>query len=494
MSKPDEILSELSLVQVPRDALDRIHSTSLEVLREVGIKFPDEDSLNALAEFGADVDKKGQIARIPESLVKESLSRAPRNLTLHGRDSKRDVRLGDGKAHFITSGVGVYIYDLETGMRRAANTQDTVNISKIVDYLPNIDVLQVMVSPSDVPDKVADYYKFEAAFNNTTKHVSNCIGPITSDEGARDIVEMASIVAGSKEELTKKPIMSVHQAPVSPLQYSASGLRAMNEYAKNKIPICIYSMPMSGGTAPVTLAGTLVILNTEFLAGLTLLESISPGTPLIYGSVASIMDLKTGLLPIGAPERAILSVCAVNLGKYYGLPTLVAGGGTDAKMPGTRAGIEKTWTALPVVLARADLIIGAGALDSASTYSYEQLVIDDEIAGGLSRIARGLELNEETLASHVIKKVGIGGHFLAEKHTLTHLRTEHWFPQLYRRIQKPEESWDFQKLGETDLAAEAREKAKAILKTHHPEPLEKDVRNKMRNLVEAAHRRALTVS
>jgi len=489
----DEILSELALIQIPREVLNRIHTTSLDILKEVGIKFPDEDSLNVLAEFGAEVDRKSQVVHIPESLVKESLSRAPRNLTLYSRDGQRDVRLGDGKSHFITSGVGVYIYDLETGIRRPANTNDTVNISRIVDSLPNIDVLQVMVSPSDVPDKVADYYKFEAAFNNTTKHVSNCIGPITSYEGAREIVEMSSIVAGGREELMKRPIMSVHQAPVSPLQYSTSGLKAMNEYAKSKIPICIYSMPMSGGTSPVTLAGTLVILNSEFLAGLALLQNISPGAPLMYGSVASIMDLKTGLLPIGAPERAILSVGAVNLGKYYGLPTLVAGGGTDAKIPGTRTGIEKTWTALPVVLAKADLIIGAGALDSASTYSYEQLIIDDEIAGGLTRIARGLELNEETLATDVIKKVGIGGHFLAEKHTLNHVRTEQWFPHLYRRIQKPEESWDFQKLGETDLAVEAREKAKVILKTHHPKPLEADVRNKIRSLVEAAHRRAITM-
>ncbi len=491
MSEPGEILGELRLVGVPRDALERIDLASLEVLREVGVRFPDEESLDTLAKFGAEVDRKTRIARIPESLVKESVSRAPRNVALYGRDKKRDVRLGDGKPHFITSGVGAYIYDLETGKRRAATIQDTIDVSKLVDFLPNIDVLQVMVSPSDVPEKVTDYYRFESAFNNTTKHVSNCIGIETSGEAARDIVEMASLVTGSKEELMKRPIISVHQAPVSPLQYGSAGLKAMIEYAKSKIPICIYSQPMSGGSAPVTLAGTLVILNCEFLAGMTLLETVSPGAPLIYGSVASIMDLKTGIMPMGAPERSILSVWAANLGKYYGLPTIVAGGGTDAKMPGTRAGIEKTWTALPVVLSGANLIVGAGALDSCSTYSYEELVIDDEIYGGLSRIARGLDFSEETLASHVIKKVGVGGHFLAEIHTLRHVRSEQWFPTLYRRIQRPEDYLDFKKLGETDLAVEAREKTKQILTTHQPQPLENDVRNKIRELIHAAQRRAL---
>jgi trimethylamine--corrinoid protein Co-methyltransferase len=195
-------------------------------------------------------------------------------------------------------------------------------------------------------------------------------------------------------------------------------------------------------------------------------------------------------LPIGAPERALLSVYAVNLGKNYGLPTLVAGGGTDAKMPGTRAGMEKTWTALPVMLAEADLIIGAGALDSAATYSYEQLVIDDEIAGGLARIAGGLEVNEETLALDAIRNVGIGGHFLAEKHTMTHVRNEQWFPSLYKRIQRAEHSWDFKKLGETDLAVEARNKAQLLLKTHHAQPLEKNTQDRIRELVDSATRQA----
>ena len=492
MIAPIDISCEITVERVPRAALDRLNSASLQVLAEVGVRFPEEKTLNVFERNGADVDKKDMRVRIPESLVKESLSQAPQKMTLCARDPNRDIRLEDQKVHFITSGVGVYIYDLETGARRTATIEDTVNISRIVDFLPNIHVLQVMVSPGDVPDAVADHYKFEAAFNNATKHVSNCIGPVTSDEGAREVIEMASLVAGSREELMKRPIMSVHQAPVSPLQYTSSGLRALIEYAKAKIPICIYSMPMSGGTSPVTLAGTLVILNAEFLAGLTLLENVSPGAPMIYGSVASIMDLKTGLLPIGAPERAILSVWATNLARYYGLPCLVAGGGTDAKMPGTRAGIEKAWTALPVVLARANLIIGAGALDSASTYSYEQLIIDDEIAGGLMRIARGLEMSDETIALDLIKKVGVAGHFLGERHTLKHAREEHWFPRLYKRTQRPEDFWSLQKLGETDMAREAGEKAKEIIKTHHPEPLEKDVRTKMRTLVEAAHRRALT--
>jgi len=455
------------------------------------VKFPDESALDALKAAGADVDKRNMIARFPEKLIKEALKRAPSSVTLCGRDTKKDVRLGENQGtYFMPSGIGVYIYDLDTGQRRIANREDTVKVSKIVDALPNVHVLQVMVSPGDVPDKVADHHKFEAAFNNTTKHVSNCIGPITSDDGAREIVEMASHVVGDKEELRKRPIISVHQCPISPLEYDLLGLRAIMEYAKNSVPVCIYSMAMGGGTAPVTIAGELVVINSEYLAGLVLLQTLNPGCPVIYGTVASVMDLKTGVLPLGAPERPILQIGVVSLARYYGIPHgMISAGHTDAKIPGSQAGFEKAMTALPVVLAGTELLLGAGALDSANTYSYEQLVIDDEIWGALLRIARGFEVDEESLAVDLIKKVGVGKHFVGERHTLKHVK-QHWYPRLYSRVKKTEDAWSEETLGKKDLAIVARHRAKEILATHEPQPLERGIQEKIRTLVHEATRRA----
>jgi trimethylamine--corrinoid protein Co-methyltransferase len=476
---------------MPKEELDSIHSATLEILKEVGVKFPDETALKMLENVGAEINYNNMVARIPEQAIKEALKHAPRKVTLCARDPKHDVHLENGHVHFMPSGIGVYIYDLETGVRRIATREDTVKVSKIVDALPNIHVLQVMVSPGDVPDKVADHYKFMAGFNNTTKHVSNCIGPITSDDGARDIVKMASCISGGRDELTKRPLISVHQCPISPLQYDVHGLRAIMEYAKNSIPVTIYSMAMGGGTAPVTLAGELVIINAEFLAGLTLLQALNPHCPVIYGTVASVMDMKTGILPLGAPERPILQVGVVNLARYYGVPNgMISVGHTDAKMPGTQAGFEKVLTALPVVLAGASLILGAGAIDSANTYSYEQLIIDDEIWGALLRVARGFEVNEETLAVSSIKKVGVGEHFLSERHTLKHVR-EYWYPHLYSRVKKSEDLWNLEMLGRKDLAGVARKKAKEILRTHQPEPLEKDIQQRIQMIVANAEKRAL---
>jgi len=481
----------LRLAPYPKEELDAIHSATLKVLRNVGVKFPDKNALDELKDAGANVDYRNQIARFPENVVKEALSRAPHAVTLCGRDPRHDIRLGEnGGTHFMPSGIGVYIYDLHTGLRRTANRGDAANISKIVDDLPNIHVLQVMVSPGDVPDKIADHFKFEAAFNNTSKHVSNCIGPITSDDGARDIVEMAATIAGGKDELRKRPIISVHQCPISPLQYDVHGLRAVMEYAKNSVPACIYSMAMGGGTAPATIAGELVVINAEFLAGLILLQKLNPGCPVIYGTVASVMDLKTGLLPLGAPERPILQIGVVSLARYYGVPHgMISAGHADAQVPGSQAGFEKAMTALPVVLAGTELILGAGAVDSANTYSYEQLVIDDEIWGALLRIQRGFEVDQETIAEDLIEKVGIGKHFLGEKHTLAHIQKEQWYPRLYSRIKRSEDVFNEEVLGKRDLAIVARQKAKDILKSHQVKPLEKDAQQKIRALVRDAEKR-----
>jgi trimethylamine--corrinoid protein Co-methyltransferase len=454
------------------------------------VKFPDKNALDTLRAAGADVDYKTEVARIPEHLVKSALKSAPSAVTLCGRDPSHNIRLGEnGGTHFMPSGIGVYIYDLETGLRRTANRDDAANVSKIVDALPNIHVLQVMVSPGDVPDKIADHFKFEAAFNNTSKHVSNCIGPVTSDDGAKDIVDMASAIVGGKEELRKTPIISVHQCPISPLQYDVHGLRAIMEYAKNSVPVCIYSMAMGGGTAPVTIAGELVVINTEFLAGLVLLQLLNPGCPVIYGTVASVMDLKTGVLPLGAPERPILQIGVVSLARYYGVPHgMISAGHTDARVPGSQAGYEKALTALPVVLAGTELILGAGAVDSANTYSYEQLVIDDEIWGALLRIQRGFKVNEDTIAEDLIEKVGVGKHFIGERHTLKHLQTEQWYPRLYSRIKKSEDILDEAVIGKKDLAMTARQKAKDILKSHEVKPLQKDIQQKIRAIVRDAEK------
>jgi trimethylamine--corrinoid protein Co-methyltransferase len=303
---------------------------------------------------------------------------------------------------------------------------------------------------------------------------------------------MAAAVAGGRDELTKQPIISVHQEPISPLQYDENGLSVLIEYAKSHIPISLYSLSMGGATAPVTVAGQLVVINAEILAGLALIQAISPGCPVLYGASASVMDLMTGALAMGAPERALVMVGVINLARYHGLPSMPAAMNTEASMPGSQAAFEKMLSTLPLVLAGADVIFGGGTFDSANTYSLDQLVIDDEMCGAMLRIAKGFEGTEETLAVEVIKKVGIGGHFLAESHTLKHGKSERWFPTLYKRLKKTEAEWSPETMGRQDLAAAAKIKVDEILRTHNPLPLSSETQQAIDDIVAQSERQVIS--
>jgi len=482
---------DLKFVSMPKEEIEAIHGATLKVLEEVGVRFPDEDALSALESAGAIVDRKNMVARMTERIIKDALEKAPRNVVLYARDPRLNVDLQDKETHFCTSGGGAFIYDLESGERRRSVKVDSDRMTLVTDALSHYDIVQPEVMPSDVPERIQDIWRYAGAFSNTSKHVSCIVGPGTTKEEARDIVEMAACVAGGRDELRRKPIISIQEEPLSPLQYSANDTQMIIEYARHGIPIAIYSLTIGGATAPVTLAGQLVVINAELLAAIALVQSINRGNMVLYGSASSVMDMKTGNLALGAPERAILDVAAVNLARYYGLPSMMVALNTEASMPGTQAAFEKTLTGLPPVLAGANIVLGGATLDGGNTYSFEQLVIDDEICSGIARIARGFHVNDETLAVDVIEEVGIGRHYLEKRHTVRHVLTDTWYPTLYKRVKRSEPSWSLDMLGHHDLARTAKAKVNDILANHKPKPLEKEIVRRIQAIVARAERRSI---
>lgn len=471
------------------EELEKIHAATLEVLREVGVRFPIEDALKHLEESGATVDPKTLTAKIPETAVRDALKKAPHEIILYGRDSKNMVRLPDGRPNFTATGLGAFIYDMDTGRRRQSTKEDVENVAKIMDALPNMSIAHIMISPMNVPAKAHDAIRYEIAFNSTTKHVGHWLSPGGGAEAARDVIEIASIVAGGKDELRKKPILTAWQAAISPLGYDKPGLAAVMEYAANGVPVLLASAAMGSGTAPATVAAELVILNAEVLAGLVLVQKINPRNPFIYGNAATIIDQKSAIFAGGAPERALVNLWSAGLAKFYGLPSHVDAD-SDSKVPGSQAAMEKVQTCLPAAMAGANIISMGGSLDSASTFSYEQLIIDDEIAGSLQRIARGVEFDDGSLAVDLIKKVGIGKHFLGERHTLDNVMKEYWFPRLLTRKAQALEVWEMPRLAELDLAGSARIELKKILHTHQAPSLEPSIRERMHDIVLNAESRS----
>ena len=479
---------QLSLSLMSKHELEAIDSASLNVLSNVGVKFSNKEALDALEGIGAKIDRKTMTARFSKTVLKQALRHVPKQVTLCGRNSGHDIELMKGQVHFCPSGCGIFVYDNDTRERRTATKADAMQFASVADALPNYDLVQVEIMPSDAPPQVADLYRFLAGLTNSSKHISNVISPGATAETARSVMQMATVVAGGQDELKKRPIISVHQEPISPLQYDENGLSVLIEYAKGCIPISLYSLSMGGATAPITIAGQLVVINAEILAGIALIQAINPGCPVLYGASASVIDVMTGALAMGAPERALIMVGVINVARFYGFPSMPAALNTEASMPGSQAAFEKLTSTLPLVLAGADVIFGGGTFDSANTYSLDQLVIDDEMCGAMLRVAKGFKAGHEELAESVIKEVGIGGQFLSQGHTLKHIKAERWFPSLYKRMKKSETGWSLEAIGKNDLAVAAKNKVDEILKTHKTEPLSNETERVLRDIVAKAER------
>jgi trimethylamine--corrinoid protein Co-methyltransferase len=303
--------------------LDDIHKATLEVLEKTGLFIETDEALDLFDGFGAEVDRVKKIVRIPPYLVDDAVRSAPSKILLAGRDPNHDKWLEAGRVYFTNFSEGIEVVDPYTGDRRIPVKADLANAAKLVDYLEDIDVCEKAVGASDVPKEVLPLHNAEAMLNNTTKHC--CVGP-GSGFLLKKLVKMAAIIVGGINNLKERPILSFTTCPVSPLTLIDECCEIIMEAARTGSVVNILSMAMAGGTAPVTLAGTIVTHNAEVLGGITLNQLVRKGAPVIYGSSTTAMDLKIAAASVGTPECAVISGAVARLARYYALPSYVAGG------------------------------------------------------------------------------------------------------------------------------------------------------------------------
>ncbi|MEM2298997.1 MAG: trimethylamine methyltransferase family protein [Thermofilaceae archaeon] len=448
-----------------REDCRAIHEAAMEVLERVGVRVLDERALKLLADAGCEVNQRSSVVRIPEHLVMGMVCKAPRSFTLYGRGSKLVIE--EGRTHFSSQGTAVFVIDPLTGERRPSTLSDVERFYRLTDALENVHHATLVVHPSDVPERAAHAYSLLAAFRNTVKTVD---AYARSGREALDCIRMAAIVAGGLEELRRRPMLLFFYNPVSPLQHSRELLEGLEVFAEHGQPIIVAPECQAGATAPATLAGLLVQQNAEILSAITIAELVNPGTPVLYGTVSTIMDMRTGNIALGAVEAGLINAATAQLARFYGLPSRGTGGTTDSKLPDLQAGFEKAVTLVFAALSGINFVYdSAGSLDSTLAASLEQLVIDDELCGIAARAARGIEVNEETLALNVIEEVGPGGIFLSKLHTVRNVRREHYVPKLLSRVRW--ERWRKSK----SLVEEARLRAEELLKQHVVEPLDKEI-------------------
>jgi len=475
-------LKEVSKAQVSllsQDEVEAIHNASLEVLEGTGIKVGSEKALDILKEAGAKVDSGKKHVAIPRSLVEEALRRAPKTIRFCARSPRYDVVLDKREPRFTTDGGPPFITDWETGERRTSTNEDMARWVRVADYLGNVHIVWGSVTAGDVPAPMQEIVGTITSLNNTEKHVA--VQAFNAREAQYEI-EIAAAIVGGREELKKRPIISATQCPIAPLTFEAGSIEAVIEFARAGIPVVCITMPLMGETGPATVAGTLVVNNAENLASLVISEFASSGAPVVYSSAAGGIDFKTGSATVGTPEYSLVQTGCAQLARYYGLPSNICGGDCDSKALDVQCGFERAMTLTTSILTGADIITGLGGLNAANLMSPELLVIDNEIIGAILRIGRGFEVNDDTLAVDVINRVGPGGHFLGERHTLEHYKAETWIPEISDR----ESFGTWQKMGSRTMDKVAGEKIKQILATHKPEPISEGAEKEISRILNRA--------
>jgi trimethylamine--corrinoid protein Co-methyltransferase len=447
----------------------QIHEASLAILARTGVQVEEPQALRLFEEAGADVD--GDRVRLPRPLIEDAVDGALRRVVLAGRDPENDLILEGARVHIGTGGAALQVLDLETGNIREAVLQDVADMARIVDALDNIHFYLVPIYPTDMPKETVEINKYYISLANTTKHVQAGVYTIP---GIRDVVRMCEHISGGAEPLRERPLVSfITSWMVSPLKFDAGVTQLLAECCRQRLPVVLSAAPMAGSTAPVTLAGMLAQLNAEQLAGLTLTQLIQPGCPVLLGPIPATADMRTGKYLGGSIELGLCNAAITQMAHFYRVPIYNSAGMTEAKVPDIQAGVEKTQSVIQVALAGANFIHhAAGMLEDMSTIAYEQFVIDNEVLGMAMHAVRGIQINDETLALDAIDRVGPGGHYLMDEHTLRHMRTEHYFPSAVFDRQG-REMWE--QAGATDAWTRAKEIARRILAEHQAEPLASEV-------------------
>lgn len=476
MKLTDNMHKGLGLNVFSEEQVKAVHEATLTVLEKTGVDVYEDEALALLKAAGAQVD--GVRVKIPAHLITQALESAPSCINIYNRSGEQAMCLEDANTYFGTGSDTPFTNDLETGKRRLALKEDTVRASRLSDTLANIDFVMSLGLSSDVPPETSDLHQFEAMLVNTEKPI---IYTAHSRDNMADILEMAAIAVGGLTNLQEKPFIILYAEPSSPLRHTREAVEKLILAAEKKVPIIYTPAVILGATGPVTLAGSLVMANTELLSGLVMHQLKSKGAPIIYGGGIPLMDMSTGVCTYGSPELYLCCSALSTMSRHYGLPIFGAAGCTDAMIFDQQAAFESGYNMIMSALSGANLIHDVGFMGAGSISSLESLVACNEGIGLVKRLIQGIEVSPETLAVDLIDKVGPGGNFITQKHTAKHMRKEMWFPELFNRSNY--DTWEAE--GSLTLGNKARDKALKILASHTPRELAPEIKGRIAEVIKS---------
>jgi len=429
----------------------RIHAASLKILETVGVRVDDEAVVKLLLGHGADATAARDVVRLPRGLVADCLAACPSSARVADRrGGSREFGVQGGTVFWT----GNALYIARGSAREELKTADLAQLTRVAEACPEIDGM-VGTSVADYPPPARDVVGFREMARNTAKHLRPCI---FTPAGATAIVEMGQVLADGAA-LRERPVVSFGYSIVSPLHWTPQGIGVIRNTAGHGLPLMINSEPMGGGTAPVTLAGCLALANADTLSGIVIAQLVERGRPVIYNvGFAHVLDMATGVALTGAPENALLQSAGAELARFHRMPS-ASWMSTESMVADAQAGAESLMTGFAHALWGVNVIWGAGNLESTLCMSPEKLLLDDELIGAIRRFARGIPVNEETLALELILELGHRADFLSSEHTLEHFREAIRHSPLMARSRR--QAWA--RAGSLDTAARAKARVEEIL-------------------------------
>lgn len=393
---------------------------SYRVLEEHGIHVSHPGAVQTLGKAGCKLDADGRLVRIPRKLAAEALAATPRAVTLYSKSGRHDLQVPrpDNTFHMRT-GTGAHGFIEPDGKWRKLVLDDVKTIAAIGDGLPEVGFI-AHPFVNGVPERTSDIHGFAVMLANSEKH--NWIQPYDV-QNVGFLLEMAAVAAGGEDVLRAKPIASCIACSFSPFEFKEMDIEAIIQCGRYGVPIHACSLPTAGGTAPVTMPGTVLMATAEILAMVTLTHILAPGTPLIATPLIFALDMRTGRSLQASVEALQGAAMAVQVCKRgFGLMTHTYGSGSDTPDLCGQSMAERALIGLMVGQSGADILGGVGQLECATVFSPIQAILDSELGAMQRAWMRTPEVNDETLAWDLMMDVPQGGHFLANEHTLKHCR------------------------------------------------------------------------
>ncbi|MES0862505.1 trimethylamine methyltransferase family protein [Ruegeria sp. SCPT10] len=447
--------------------MENIHQAALTVLENTGVTDHFPELLDLVLPKGAVMNDLNRLC-FPRALMEDILAGAAKEFYVYARgerEGKDDMHCSAESVYFANSGTAVTTFDSQSKSYRPSVLRDVYDFTRLVDRLDNIHMLGDTVLATDVTDDFAhDMNTIYAMLAGSQKPA--CL-TFRDRSHIPHAIRMFDLAHGGEGAFMKKPSVIFGGCPmVSPLRIGKENMEILIDTAKLGLTVDLAVPPQAGATAPATLAGTLVQTVAETLACVAIVNLITPGCPVCFAAWPFITDLRSGSFTGGSGEQALIGAAAIQMGNFYGLPTSVGAGMTDAKLPDAQYGLEKALTFTLAAHAGANRLCEfGGMIGSLMGCSFESMVIDDEAGGMILRSLRGIEVTDETMAVDVIHQCAIDpGHFLGNPHTLNYMNTEFVYPRLMDRERT--DTWENE--GKTDLMDRARDKANSILDTHFP--------------------------